>query len=149
MTVTVIVRWEDKGYFPTIVNELTFWYNIIKGFNVDRFVMIPNIADVSDFTWVEQIDTLKNALLTLKLNTKKIFLQPSRRPVENNHTDITTVTSHPIDVCYVLSNENTSHDEYLHLADEVYTIISPTYKEFFGFTALAMVLYDRMIKEGL
>lgn len=130
--ITLVSIWE-RGWFDPEV-EAFMWKQLTKAYSVDRVIFTP--TELERRTYPEQYDTMSEALDST--TGEQIFLIP-------NAGESLIDFEHPEDAVYIFGNAYKSN---LDIAKRIVHIPTPKSVDVFARDAAAMVLYDRMIKNG-
>jgi len=143
--IIVLARWERGWLDPRV--ELNQWKDMIKAFNVDKFIMIPKTGIMRD-TQVdfEEFDKVEDALEKYK-NLKRVFVEA---PIDFQKHNIKYVPlrkyKHPKDAIYLFGKSGTDNIYLMKEGDDAVAIETPKTEVLWGVIACGIVLYDRVIK---
>ena len=130
--ITLVSIWE-RGWFDASV-EAFMWKQLTAAYAVDRVIFTP--TELKQRIYPEQFNTMEEALASTV--GEQIFLIPG-------HGESLIDFEHPQDAVYVFGNAYKSN---LDIATKIVQIPTPKNVDVFARDAAAMVLYDRMIKNG-
>jgi len=138
--VTILGLWEVL-WMEAERTERRLWKQTLQGFGYDQWAMAP----VQGGTFTSPVQYPDLASMLAAYPGPKTFLIPPGRV--DGSLPLCSYT-HPADAIYVFGNTTENLVGHVSEFDEVVSICTPFAPEMFPSEALAIVLYDRMIKAG-
>lgn len=137
--VTVLGMWEC-GWMDAERTERRIWKQTIQAFGVDSWGM----CDVhgGPFTSPRQFADL-GAMLAAHPGRKTFLIPPGR----TDSAQSLELYAHPVNAIYVFGNSGESLVGHVTDSDDVVSICTPVEADMFGHAAVAVALYDRLVKQ--
>ena len=111
------------------------WKQISSAFEVDRLIFSPPKLNQQK---PEEYNSIPDALISSECHP--VFMTPDKGIPLSEYT-------HPDQAIYVFGNAQDDNLRWVNSESDIVCIRTPAAVDFFGISAVAIVLYDRLLKE--